>query len=131
MLIRRSRSSRKSASRKHRRTHGQFTHQRKALFEQLEDRRLLAVYTSGDVPQAIPDQGPDQGMVLSTLEVADSVTIGDLNVTLDISHTRDKDLDVFLVGPDGTRVELMTDVGGNGNNFEGTILDDEAASSIT
>ena len=126
MLFRRSRGSRKSASRKHRRTHGQFTHQRKALFEQLEDRRLLAVYAS-DVPQSIPDQG----MVESTLMVDDSVTIGDLNVTLDISHTRDKDLDVFLVGPDGTRVQLMTDVGGNGNNFQGTLLDDEAASSIT
>jgi hypothetical protein len=68
VLIRRSRESRKSASRKRRRTHGQLTHKctaRKMLFEPLEDRQLLADYTSADVTQAIPDQGT----VLSTLEV--------------------------------------------------------------
>ena len=36
----------------------------------------------------------------------------DLNVTLNMTHTRDEDLDVFLIAPDGTRVELFTDVGG-------------------
>jgi len=77
MFFHRSHRSSKSASRKRRRTHGQLTNKRtprRVLFEQLEDRRLLAVYTSGDVPQAIPDQGT----VLSTLEIPDSVTIADL-----------------------------------------------------
>jgi subtilisin-like proprotein convertase family protein len=97
--------------------------------EQLEDRMLLSatLYQSTDVPQAIPDQGT----AVSTIQVPDSVTIGDVNVQLDISHPSDQDLDVFLIAPDGTRVELFTDVGGGGDNFVGTILDDEAAGSIT
>jgi len=37
MLTRHSHRSRKAASQKRRRTHGQLTHKRKALFEQLED----------------------------------------------------------------------------------------------
>ena len=96
--------------------------------EQLESRQMLAaVYASADVPQAIPDEG----QIESTLNVPDSVSIGDLNVTLDIGHSRDQDLDVFLISPGGTRVELMTDVGGGGDNFSGTTLDDEAATPIT
>ncbi len=37
---------------------------------------------------------------------------------------------VFLTSPDGTRVELFTDVGGGGDDFTGTTLDDEAGTSI-
>ena len=53
-----------------------------------------------------------------------------MNVEIDISHTNDSDLDVFLIAPDGTRVQLFTDVGSNGDDFTGTTLDDEASSSI-
>lgn len=59
-----------------------------------------------------------------------SGSVLDVNVVLDISHTFDADLDVFLIAPDGTRVELFTDVGGGGANFIGTILDDDAPTSI-
>jgi subtilisin-like proprotein convertase family protein len=84
-------------------------------------------YTSGNVPKTIPDRS----MIVSTLTVPDSITISDLNVTVNISHTYDADLDVFLSAPDGTRVELFTDVGGSGDNFANTTLDDEASKSIT
>jgi subtilisin-like proprotein convertase family protein len=51
---------------------------------------------------------------------------------VDISHSRDSDLDVFLIAPDGqTRIELFTNVGESGSNFEDTVLDDEASVSIT
>ena len=36
-----------------------------------------------------------------------------------------------MIGPGNTRVELFTDVGGNGVNFSGTTLDDEAGTAIT
>jgi subtilisin-like proprotein convertase family protein len=65
------------------------------------------------------------------LEISDNFTILDLDVQLSITHTRDADLDVYLVSPAGTRVELFSDVGGSGDNFQGTILDDEAGSVIT
>ncbi len=85
-------------------------------------------YTSTDVPKAIPDLAT----VISVLNVADSFVLADVDVgPLDITHTWDADLDVFLRSPSGTLVELFTDVGGSGDNFLNTILDDEAAVSIT
>ncbi|MBM4074717.1 MAG: hypothetical protein FJ267_03645, partial [Planctomycetes bacterium] len=57
--------------------------------------------------------------------------IADVNVKINITHTFDADLDVFLISPTGTRVELFTDVGDENNNFTNTILDDEATTSIT
>src|SRR3972149_6767474 len=95
--------------------------------EPLEDRRLLSSYYSTDVPKKIPDRGS----ITSTLNVPDAATIADINVTLNITHTNDADMDVYLRAPDGTRVELFTDVGGAGDNFNGTTLDDEAAAVIT
>ena len=38
-------------------------------------------------------------------------TIADVDVTFTITHPNDEDLDVYLIGPTGTRVELATDVG--------------------
>ncbi len=73
---------------------------------------------------------PDRDTITSTLTVPDSYPIADLNVVLDITHTYDADLDVFLIAPDGTRVPLFNDVGGSGDNFVNTILDDQAATPI-
>ncbi|MDO8586327.1 MAG: S8 family serine peptidase [Armatimonadota bacterium] len=82
---------------------------------------------STDVPKSIPDLST----VTSTLTISDPDCIQDLNVKLKIIHTWDSDLDVYLIHPDGTRVELFTDVGVSGDNFTDTVLDDEAATSIT
>ena len=49
---------------------------------------------------------------------------------MNISHTSDTDLDVFLIAPDATRVRLFTDVGGGSDNFTDTILSDEAAAIV-
>lgn len=54
----------------------------------------------------------------------------DVNVTLNITHTWDSDLAILLVSPAGTRVQLVNNRGGSGDNFTGTILDDEAAVAI-
>jgi subtilisin-like proprotein convertase family protein len=97
---------------------------RKCSLERLEDRRLLTTYfgTGGSIP--------DPGTMTATIDVPDSLSVDDVNVTLTIDHTRDQDLDVFLISPLGTRVELFTDVGGNGDDFLGTTLDSDAATSI-
>ncbi len=86
----------------------------------------LVIYDSHDVPVIIPDLST----VTSTITITDSFRILDIDVQLNIEHTWDSDLDVFLIGPDGTRVELFTGVGGGAQNFAGTILDDEAAIRI-
>jgi len=69
--------------------------------------------------------------VTSTLVVSGASLVTDVNVTVDITHTYDGDLEVYLISPSGTKVELFTQVGGWGGNFTGTTLDDEAATVIT
>ena len=74
---------------------------------------------------------PDPGKVASRIVIDESRKILDVNVRVNITHDRDQDLDVLLVTPWGTRIELFTDVGGNGSDFTSTVLDDEAATAIT
>jgi subtilisin-like proprotein convertase family protein/subtilisin family serine protease len=84
-------------------------------------------------PVSIPDK-PTTGFspVTSSIVVSGiGTSITDVNVRVNITHTFDADLDVFLIAPDGTRVELFTDVGGSGDNFTNTVLDDQAATAIT
>src|SRR5262249_15273576 len=54
----------------------------------------------------------DLDTVRSAVLVPESFTVGDLDVSLDITHTFLADLDISLIAPDGTRVGLFTDVGG-------------------
>ena len=61
----------------------------------------------------------------------DTFLITDLNVKLDITQARDSDLVVFLIAPDGTRIQLFSNVGGTGKNFTSTVLDDQATTAIT
>lgn len=53
------------------------------------------------------------------------------NVTLNITHTFTGDVDIFLVSPTGTRLELSTDNGAGGDNFTATIFQDSAVDNIT
>ncbi|HPR65213.1 MAG TPA: proprotein convertase P-domain-containing protein [Thermoanaerobaculia bacterium] len=85
-------------------------------------------YTSTDVPKSITDNNT----VTSTVTVSDTNVISDVNVTIiSLTHTYDGDLDIFLIAPNSTRVELTTDNGGTGENFTNTVFDDSAATSIT
>ncbi|NER36820.1 MAG: hypothetical protein F6J93_23090 [Oscillatoria sp. SIO1A7] len=88
---------------------------------------MTEIYTSSDTNLAIPDENT----LLSTVSIADSGTILDLNVQLGISHDRSNDLDVFLKAPDGTSVKLFASVGGNGNNLQDLTLDDDASHPIS
>ncbi|MBI2433767.1 MAG: proprotein convertase P-domain-containing protein, partial [Candidatus Hydrogenedentes bacterium] len=84
---------------------------------------------STDVPKSIPD---NNGIgVNSVLTFPDSLIITDVNVKLNITHTWDADLAVMITPPGGSQRTLFTQVGGDGDNFNNTILDDEAATTIT
>jgi len=87
----------------------------------------MAGYDSEDVPYPITDNNT----LTSTLAVTDVALVTDVDVGLTLTHTYDGDLDIFLIGPEGTRIELSTDNGGTGENFTDTLFDDEAATSIT
>ncbi|HMP80551.1 MAG TPA: proprotein convertase P-domain-containing protein, partial [Pirellulaceae bacterium] len=84
-------------------------------------------YISVDVPKNIPDNTT----IYSVIVINDPGTVRDVDVKMHINHTWCADLDVFLIAPNGTRVLLFNDIGGSGDNFHNTILDDEAAVSIT
>ena len=73
---------------------------------------------------------PDLGTATSTIAVSQNVTIGAVQVTLNISHTYDSDLFIFLESPNGTEVLLVNRRGGSGHNFVNTVLSDAASQSI-
>jgi subtilisin-like proprotein convertase family protein len=82
---------------------------------------------STDPPQTIPDLS----MITSTIDVAGISEVSGVDVTVTILHPYNADLDVYLVGPTGIRVELFSDVGTSSDNFVDTQLSDEAAAPIT
>ncbi len=55
---------------------------------------------------------------------------GLVKVCLNINHTYDEDLSVQLIAPDGTSINLFSNIGGNGRNFDNTCLSQTASSSI-
>jgi subtilisin family serine protease/subtilisin-like proprotein convertase family protein len=97
------------------------------LVENVEEVVEVITYSSDNVPKPIQDQAS----FTSTLAVADSFRILDVNVQLNIAHTAVGDLTISLQSPSGSRVPLVTRMGGSGDNFTGTIFDDEAATSIS
>ena len=54
----------------------------------------------------------------------------DMTITLNILHPNDGDLVVQLDSPTGTRVALLSRVGGSGDNFTNTSFNDQAAGGI-
>lgn len=100
-------------------------------------------YTGSAVP--IPDstgQNVAGTPAIATITVAGAGTIDDLNFAFDgtnsanmhgLTHSYVGDLFITLTSPEGTVVTLIDRMGSGGTqgpNFVGTILDDEAASSI-
>ena len=94
---------------------------------------------NGDVN--IPDAGAEvcSDVTVSSIGNIDG-TYGLETVCIKINHTWDADLDIFLVAPDGTRVELSTDNGGSTANYGNggtsnfgtlTCFDMAAATAIT
>lgn len=83
-------------------------------------------YVSTDLPQAIPDNSG--AGATSVIAVPDLDVIGDVNLTLNIIHPFDDDIDLSLTTP--AFLQLFSDIGLTGNDFTDTILDDEAAAPI-
>ena len=81
---------------------------------------------SDDVPKAINDYQT----TVSTLTISEGDAISDVDVKLTIYHSYDADLDVRLEHPDGTQVQLFAEVGGSGDNFVDTVLDDDCVTPI-
>ena len=87
-------------------------------------------------PVEIPDlDSVDIPLVASGI----SGTLGKVRASIQIQHTADADLDLYLISPDNTIVELSTDNGGSSDNYgtacvpqtSRTTFDDTAVNSIT
>ncbi|WP_052503436.1 reprolysin-like metallopeptidase [Lacinutrix sp. Hel_I_90] len=84
-----------------------------------------STFSATDLPVAISASGAGNSYT-SVINVADNFPVTDVNVTIDITHTWDADLDITLTSPNGTIVELTSDNGGNGDNYTATIFDQES-----
>jgi subtilisin-like proprotein convertase family protein/methionine-rich copper-binding protein CopC len=103
-------------------------------------------FNSTNGPVAIPDN--NTVLDTMTIQYAGNVLVQDVDVLININHPQTSDLDIFLTGPNGQRVRLISDVPcvfdtppsnplcdnggfvGAGANFVATTLDDEAAVAI-
>ncbi|RLC12261.1 MAG: hypothetical protein DRI57_17915, partial [Deltaproteobacteria bacterium] len=83
--------------------------------------------SSGEITLAIPDKEE----VTSSLDVPRKVALTDLNVFLNIRHQHPSDLSAWLISPSGVEVTLFNHLTATRENFTGTLLDDDAETSIT
>ena len=73
---------------------------------------------------------PPRKTIVSEIDIAENFVVADLNLRLTLTHTNVSSLDAYLTGPDGTRIELFTAVGGRDDHFERTVFDDQASTPI-
>jgi subtilisin-like proprotein convertase family protein len=93
---------------------------------------ILHADTQTFVSTNVPKNITDHTTVTSTITVSGlPAYVTGVTVTLtEIIHSSDSDLEVFLISPAGIRVELFTAVGGSGDNFINTTLNQHAAIQI-
>jgi subtilisin-like proprotein convertase family protein len=96
-----------------------------------------SVFSSGDLVTALGDNAITNSYL--AVSAATGGAVIDISVRLRINHPRVSDLDIQLVGPDGTTVKLAGDVGqlsadfGSGSaNCSGTLttFDDDAPTAV-
>ncbi len=86
---------------------------------------------SGDTPLTIPAYSPSPIEINSTITITGGVaSVQYVRVFVDIDHTRDMDLILTLIAPDGTRVALSFGNGGWGYDYTNTLFEDFATTSI-
>ncbi len=97
---------------------------------------VVTNYSSGAVAAPITDGAT----VDIPINVPDVFTVSDVNVKLRLNHTADIDLEITLIGPDGTSVGLSNNRGDIGDNFGTganncsgvpTVFDDSAPTAIS
>ena len=83
-------------------------------------------YASTDVPKAINDFTT----TTSTITVPELATVTDIDILFNITHTFTGDLTIQLLNPDGVPVLLAANLGGGGDNYTNTYLDDDPVPGI-
>jgi len=83
-------------------------------------------FTSVDTPLPIRDFQYTE----STVTVPTDTVISKITVKINLTHTYDSDLQIWIVGPSGYSALLVNRRGGSGDNFNGTVFDSSASLSI-
>jgi len=78
----------------------------------------------------LPIQDQDNQNTIAPISITEDFEITDLDVTVHISHSSTSDVDIYLKGPSGVEIALSRDNGGSGNDYDGTVFDDEASEPI-
>ncbi|HQR08480.1 MAG TPA: proprotein convertase P-domain-containing protein [Gemmatales bacterium] len=84
-------------------------------------------YSATDLPLGIYDYTT----TYSTITVPSDIAISKLTVQLNISHTYDSDLAIYLISPSGAVVTLANRRGGSGDNYSNTVFDSTATKAIS
>jgi hypothetical protein len=67
---------------------------------------------------------------VSGIGVLDTLNFGLETVCINATHTWDGDVSFKIVAPDGTEAPLFSNIGGDGDNFTNTCLNQDAASDV-
>jgi subtilisin-like proprotein convertase family protein len=78
----------------------------------------------------LPKPIQDLQHLYDTIHITHEGVLLNMTVELDATHTYDGDVEIYLIGPDGTQIDLCVAHGGSGNNFVGTVFDDFASTPI-
>jgi len=88
------------------------------------------VFGSSDVPKTIPD-GNAAGVNSVLTLPSPGLVLTSAGVRVDrISHSYDGDLQISLIAPNGLNILIADQVGLDGDNFLGTILNDASSLPI-
>ena len=89
-------------------------------------------YNAANLPRTLTDATAlARGVTRAEIFVQDNLSILDLELEVDITHTWLEDLALVLISPNGQRVQLTDRIGENQDNYRRTIFDQEAEASIT
>ncbi|APR80178.1 Multiple EGF-like-domain protein 3 precursor [Minicystis rosea] len=91
--------------------------------------QTLVQYSSTDIPKAIPDNTATG--VSSTISVPVVGSVQNVFLQFSITHTFDGDIDLSLISPAGTTLDVTSDNGSTGDNYTNTILNDACTTSVT
>lgn len=66
-----------------------------------------------------------------TIFISEEGYLLDMDVSIDILHAYDSDLEIYLIGNSGEEIALSISNGGDGDHYTNTVFDDDATLSIT
>ncbi len=100
------------------------------VFNFTTENIICDTFSSTDTPIIIPDNNSNGITSILNVSDANTVSINDVIVTINITHTWVGDLTLTLTSPNGTVVNLVSSRIDSGENYIETIFDDDAINTI-